>query len=216
MSVNNHKYGDYITYALPERFVRYYKNSGELVPAAVAGDKLPPLFFHENEIIQNADLAAANTQGFVALVELLERPLVLSFFSIHWNDYGIQHLKALQALHQSIRETGGTLLVLTSEDKKFIQPLIEEHGLTFDIIHDKDNAVAEKLGLYHESAPLWDKVSGINENVPTPATYVVNPAKNVVYGSADSFLQQRLNSTELLEALAYAAGSNRLVARIHN
>ncbi|UYQ94622.1 peroxiredoxin family protein [Chitinophaga horti] len=216
MSTNNHKYGDYITYALPERFVKYYKNSAARLPVAVAGDKVPPLFFHEDEIIQNADLSGANAQGFVALVELLERPLVLSFFSIHWNDYGIQHLQHLQSLHAQVRQAGGTLLVLTSEDRKFIEPLIAQYGLTFDIIHDKDNAVAEKLGLYHEAAPIWDLVSGINEHVPVPGTYVVNPAKNIVYGGSDTYLQQSVNAEELLHALNYAANANRLVARIHN
>lgn len=216
MSSNHHKYGDYITYALPERFVKYYKSTEGRREAAVAGDKVPPLFFHEDEIIRNADLAAPNKQGFVALVELLERPLVLSFFSIHWNDYGVQHLKTLQALHASVQAAGGTLLVLTAEDKRFIQPLIEEHGLTFDIIHDKDNAVSEKLGLYFEADPLWDKVSGIDENVPVPATYVVNPAKNIVFGESDTYLQRTLDHNGLLQAVEQAARNNKLVARIHN
>lgn len=216
MSSNHIKYGDYITFALPERFVSLYKNSTDRVPVAVAGDKLPPLFFHGEEIIQQADLAAMNPKGILPLVELLERPLVLSFFSIHWNDYGVQHLQSLQALHAQIREAGGTLLLLTAEDKRFIQPLIDQYGLTFDIIHDKDNAVAAKLGIYQESAPLWDRVSGINENVPTPATYVVNPAKNIVYGGSDTWLQQPFKNDELLQALEYAVGGKRLFARIHN
>jgi len=72
--------------------------------------------------------------------------------------------------------------------REIVQTLGENHTLT--VYYDIDNQLSEGFGLYQESNPLSDWISGINnDKASLPAIYVIDNQKEVIYRHVDYSLQ---------------------------
>jgi peroxiredoxin len=144
--------------------------------------------------------------------ELLNQPLVLAFFSIHWNGYGESYLRQLQELYADVLVMGGQLLVVSADDRKELEYLVKKHQLSFPLAIDKNHQIARSAGLYLESDPLWDRVSGIEENAAFPAVYVIGQSQRISYHFLDHYLQNAINARDLLSEV-YSAGQAQALSR---
>ncbi|SFE05201.1 Peroxiredoxin [Chitinophaga sp. CF118] len=169
-----------------------------------AGETLPSFHIHKKNIIARADILKS-LNGSLPITQLLDRPLVLAFHSIHWNDYGNRRLQELQDIYADIRVMGGNLLVATAEDKATFDFATEKLQLPFAIISDLHNHIAKKAGIYSSTDPIWDRVSGINADVAIPAIYVLTPSLKITYASVDAWFEKGLSSRELLSAVYTAS-----------
>lgn len=129
----------------------------------------------------------------LTLLDLLtERPLVLSFYCPCWNTYAPKHLATLRDAYAKIRALGGELLVLSNDPPRSVAKFAERHDLPFSIVSDADNTVARAFGIYSESAPVWQRVAGISDDVFLPAAYVIGRNRRIAYDFVDENLDQSL------------------------
>jgi len=143
----------------------------------------------------------AETHGPVLLRSLVNKPLVISFYSRHWKSAGLEQLKQLHAIQSEIKAHGGNLLVINADKHDSLQKLAWENSLSLNFYHDTNNEIAKKLRVYSDDNPAWNNFSGVDTNVPLIATYVIDPGKQVVFSYVDNSLSGQLPVKELLSAV---------------
>ena len=154
-------------------------------------------------------------EALFSLTDFLDygQPLVIFFSGAATRN--LLQAKKLENLHQRIQQQGGKLLVLTPAAPKIIKRELS-FSSSLTAFHDSDNEIAESFGLYNEQNPLWQWVSGIDEEEETlPAFYVLSPDKTVLYRFVDfNFTLYRNNHfsslhfiDDMLDAVRQASGS---------
>ncbi|MGX5817739.1 redoxin domain-containing protein [Chitinophaga lutea] len=186
-------------------------NDRTRVQPAKAGHTLPLFQLHKDDFVTPFAFLHRE-QHYIVGSELLNQPLVLAFFSQHWMKYGDKFLNTLQELYADILVMGGQLLVVSSDSRKELDQLVRQRGLTFPLAIDRNNQIARSAGLYLESDPLWDRVSGIEENAPLPAIFVIGQSQRISYAFADPYLDRAVDARELLTEV-YAAGQAQALSR---
>ncbi|MGD2272059.1 MAG: peroxiredoxin-like family protein [Desulfobacterales bacterium] len=122
----------------------------------------------------------------------------------------------LDALQESVAEfnaLGATLLAISPQTEEYSRALVEEKNLSFDILSDPGNRVAEKFGLAwqlpDDLKQLYLKF-GINLEkfnnddswtLPMPARYIIDAAAIVRYAEADPDYTIRPDPRHTIEAL---------------
>lgn len=150
----------------------------------------------------------SETHGPVLLRHLLEKPLVISFYSHHWKDFGLEQLKNLNAIQHEIKASGGNLLVITSEREDGLQAKAWEHNLSLNFYYDNDNAIARQFRVYEEDSPAWERFSGIDENAPLLATYVLDSYRQIVFDHVDLSFEAAFPAKEIISTVYVAALAN--------
>jgi len=181
-----------------------YKPYQPLKPVK-AGNFIPDLAFKSNQLRWQRFYSGTETFAPVLLRQLLNKPLVLSFYSKHWKDKGLDQLTRLSALRNEIVANGGNLLVINSENDNDLAKTAWENDLSLNFYNDEDHEIAEMFRVYSENYPVWNWFSGIDVNVPLLATYVIDPLKQVVYADANMDLTGDFSPEEILEAVYESA-----------
>lgn len=120
----------------------------------------------------------------ISIDDYLDKPLVITFFNTGNGNIN-QHVKNLESLRADIKVMGGRLIVLTAIPLKYLRNALRNYE-NLVVVYDKDNEIAEQFGLYDASNPLWQWVSGIeNEDVAMPALYVISPDRKIIYHHID-------------------------------
>ncbi|MCD0490553.1 peroxiredoxin family protein [Pedobacter sp. MC2016-14] len=136
--------------------------------------------------------------------QLFRKPLVLAFYSAEWKRHGLQQLKTLQALQKDINILGGQLLVISDADLRSLRQLIVDHNLSLNIYADPQNILAENLGIFNAADPIYNRISGIDNNAPLLATYVVTPTRKIAFRfidtQDDSFPAEKLLASIVISA----------------
>jgi len=152
----------------------------------------------------------AETHGPVMLKQFLNKPLVISFYSKHWQQAGLQLLNQLNALQNEVKANGGNLLVINAEIENDLSKIAWENSLSLNFYFDDKNEIAELFHVYSDSDPLWNRYSGIDVNAPLLATYVMNAAKQIVYSYTDANLSGAFPSHHIISAVYNSAlGDNK-------
>lgn len=199
LNTNNYRYAD----LAPEFELDFAgKVNQERTPInpLKAGTVLPSFHIHKKNIIARADILKT-VNGSLPIAQLLDRPLVLAFHSVHWNGYGNRRLQELQDIYADIRVMGGNLLVATAEDKATFDYATQDLQLPFATIFDQHNHIAKKAGIYSSTDPIWDRVSGVEADVAIPAVYVLTPSLKITYAAVDGWFEKGLPVRELLSAV---------------
>jgi peroxiredoxin len=193
-----YRYADYLVAPVPENFPSPVRNREKISPLQ-AGSFFPEFFIEEARIINKGTLLN-NANGGTSLHLLTAQPLVVAFYSWHWNGYGDRLIDQLKKSYAAIEAAGARLLVLSSEDKKLFSSNNPE-VLPFDVVHDAQHRIARKAGIYRESDPIWGRVAGVNADVPVPAIYLVTPSLEISYDFVDLYLQEEFSPQALVAAI---------------
>jgi peroxiredoxin len=171
--------------------------------AILLGDKAP-------------DFTLNNQLGVdVNLYKLLEKgPVVLTWYRGLWCPYCNLHLQYLQRSLPEIKVLGANLLALTPEKPDGSLSLKEKYDLEFEVLSDIDNKVAKDYGIVFK---LIDEVSDLYKNtfkldleaynntgsdeLPIPATYVIDKSGVVRYAYVNPDYTQRANPEDIINAL---------------
>ncbi|GAB3177009.1 redoxin domain-containing protein [Telluribacter humicola] len=141
-------------------------------------------------------------------------PLVISFYSPDWKSYGQRHLESLKDVFRDIRESGGNILVFTTENLDQIKNRVGEENLPFTMLHDANNRIAQLFGLYSPFDAVWDKIAGIDEDVPFPGTFVILKNKQIYYDFTDLEFSRVLEKKPLMVIIKQAGWTkNKLISR---
>ncbi|WP_051210897.1 peroxiredoxin family protein [Runella zeae] len=192
---------DYFISSLPETYKKAepVKNRG----------KLPSIRINaELGVWQHLPLYLEAGSYFYLHQLVKEGPLVISTYSPSWNNYGEKHLLRLKKAYPTIQNLGGNLLVLTTEYFKNIVYTVQKYDLDFNLLQDINLQISAALGVYSEFEPVWDRIAGISEEVPFPATFVVNAEGRVVYDYIDKDFEFVVSDKEIEKAVKIASVSN--------
>ncbi|WP_461451930.1 redoxin domain-containing protein [Mucilaginibacter sp.] len=140
----------------------------------------------------------SETHGPVLLRHLLDKPLVITFYSRHWKNLGIDHLKQLNAIQNEIKANGGNLLIITDEQSEELQSIAWEHSLSLNFYYDSENEIAKKFRVYSDENPAWNRFSGVDENVALLATYVIDPSRQVVFDHLNLNFNESFPAREII------------------
>jgi len=150
--------------------------------------------------------------SFVATKQLHGKPLVISFYSKHWNAKGISYLKQLSALHEQVKANGGNLVIINTEAcSEDLTKLVVENNLSLNFYFDQANKIAETLGVYSENDPIWNWFAGIDLNVPLLSTFVIGVDNNVVFDHNHRDYDERLSVEDLLSAVGESSFISKLL-----
>ena len=139
-------------------------------------------------------------------------PLVIKFFRGRWCSYCVTELEAWRDLYGTLREREGLMVAIGPQSQRQSDFMAGQHGLPFPVLHDPDNAVAEKFGLvytvpeYHRAhyLSILVNIPFVNGEkswkLPVPATYVIGRDGRVVFAEAHADFRVRPEPEEALAA----------------
>jgi peroxiredoxin len=195
-------------HALMQRATDGLTSSGATARVPGCGEQAP-LFELQDEhgrVVRLADLIAAG-------------PVVLSFYRGVWCPYCNIDLQELELHARSIRAAGAALIAVTPQTAVNSRKLIADHNLTFPILSDPGNAVAERYGLRYRLPDyliavyrqLGVELPVINGNddwtLPIPARFVVGSGGRICYAEANPDYTVRPEPEKLLRVLEELKGS---------
>ena len=146
--------------------------------------------------------------------DLLARgPLALTFYRGVWCPFCNLDLQALEEAANDIRALGASLIAISPQTAPNRRKSERENGLSFPILSDHGNAVAEAFGLRFR---LPDDVIAVYKGfgndlalgngedsgtLPMPARYVVASDGVIVYAEVNADYTRRPDPSELLPVL---------------
>lgn len=176
-----------------QRATQRLVESGMVESASRVGDRFPE--FALPNVVGNA----INSKDLLKM-----GPLVVSFYRGGWCPYCNLELRAYQQLLPEIRDLGADFIAISPQQPDESLTMAAKANLSFEILCDTGNSLAEHLGLMYElPAAVVDLYRGmgydlerINGNMqwtlPLPATYVLDQDSNIVQAhiNADHTVRQ--------------------------
>ncbi|MGZ3751861.1 MAG: redoxin domain-containing protein [Mucilaginibacter sp.] len=176
-----------------------------------AGNILPDFPLQKENAKWQQFFNGAEIHGPVLLRQLLNKPLVIGFYSHHWQQYGIDLLKQLDAIQKDIRASGGNILIIGSETEKKLEKIAWDNSLSLSFYFDVDKEIAQQFRIYSEHFPIWNTFSGIDTNVPLLATYVISTNGQIVYDHVDLDFSKDFPSEDIISAVNKADVLNKKI-----
>jgi len=170
-----------------------------------AGNTVPDLAFSRDFGRWQQYINGIDSAELIPFVKFKSQPLVIAFYSQHWGQAGIDQLLRLNKLQNELKAVGGNLVVISPQKESLLAKLAWEHNLSLTFYFDLQNEIARNFRVFSEESPVWKLFTGVDENVPLLATYVVSHAKQVLYDHFDLDLSDAFLSTEIMTAVVGAA-----------
>ena len=154
------------------------------------------------------------TRRPIALASLRQSgPVVVTFYRGQWCPYCDLQLRAYQEVLPRIRGLGATLAAISPQSPDHSLSTAEKRKLEFHVLSDARNTVARSWGLVWKVGTTLDsllkafgvdlmKSNGDTSNeLPVPATFVVEPSGRIAFAHVDPNWQVRLEPARLISAL---------------
>ena len=159
--------------------------------------------------------ALPNAQGeLVRSTDLLARgPLVLTFYRGIWCPYCNMDLQAIEAAAEEVRALGASLVAISPQTAPNRRKSERENALSFPILSDHGNSVANEFGLrFRLPDDLIAVYKGFGNDLtvgngedswtlPMPARYVIGSDGIVAYAEVNPDYTRRPDPSELLPVL---------------
>jgi len=177
------------------------KMSGILEKALNVGD-IAPNFKLNNALGEPVELYQYLKKGKV----------ILTWYRGGWCPYCNLTLHELQNKLPEFEANGANLIALTPELPDKSLSTSEKHALKFEVLSDIGNKIGKEYGivfkLTSDVANSYNKAFGLNEHngdksneLPLPATYIINEDGKIVYAFLDADYRNRAEPGELIEFL---------------
>jgi peroxiredoxin len=166
-----------------------------------AGSILPDFTLQKENSRWQQFFNGSEIHGPVLLNQLLNKPLVIGFYSSQWQTYGIELLKQLNAIQPEIKAQGGNLLIISAEKEHKLEMVAWEHSLSLNFYFDTKKEIAGKFRIYAEHDPIWNKFSGIDTNVPLLAAYVIGQSGQIEYDYVEQDFRDTFPAKDVVSAI---------------
>jgi peroxiredoxin len=154
------------------------------------------------------------TRRSISLASLRQAgPVVVTFYRGQWCPYCDLQLRAYQAVLPRIRSLGATLVAISPQTPDESLSTAEKRKLEFRVLSDAGNRVARGWGLVWKVGTSLDslhKAFGVDlavsngdtsNELPVPATFVVEPSGRIGFAHYDPNWRVRLEPAALISAL---------------
>ncbi|WP_113889012.1 peroxiredoxin-like family protein [Roseiarcus fermentans] len=176
--------------------------SGQAERALKAGAKAPEFALPDahGATVRSADL-------------LQKGPLVLTFYRGIWCPYCNMDLQAIEAVANEIRALGASLVAISPQTAPSRRKSERENGLSFPILSDHGNALANQFGLrFRLPDDLIAVYKGFGNDLaigngedswtlPMPARYVIATDGTIAYAEVNPDYTRRPDPSELAPVL---------------
>jgi len=162
-----------------------------------------PAFTLQNEMGEPVSLSEALANG----------PIVLTFYRGKWCPYCVKALKSLETSVSDVNKLGATVYAISPQTPEYAIDLRKQTGLSYELLVDQDNRLAERLGLMFEldekTVERYGKygidvpeANGTDTwELPIPATYVIDTEGVVRYAWTNEDYSKRAPISQVLKAL---------------
>ena len=151
------------------------------------------------------------------LVRLSDRlrsgPVIISFYRGGWCQYCNLELTALENARSQFEDLGAYMMAISPQRPEQTAEMAEKQGLTYDLLSDPGNIVAQKFGIvfhlhdemqsiYDEfglDLPVWNGDESFD--LPVPATYVIDSESRIRMAFVDPDYTKRLDPSEIIRTL---------------
>jgi len=178
--IRSPKYPEFDNLELEHEQDLVFRSRQSLKPAKT-GNIAPDFIFEKDNFRWQQFHNGVGTHNMVPLRQLLNKTLVLAFYSSAWQEHGLDMLKQLDAIQNEVRANGANLLVISSESGRRLEKLAWDNSLSLNFYFDTEHNFAEKFGIYSDNDPAWNRFSGIDDNVPLLSTYVIASYGRILY-----------------------------------
>lgn len=139
--------------------------------------------------------------------------IILAFFRGDWCPYCNLELRALQEALSRIENKKAKLIAASPQKQEYSSDMREKNQLSFDILFDKDNTLANQFGIsfnfqdfvvpyYLQLGIDLNVHNGNNQNaLPIPAVFVIDKDYNITYSFVDADYTNRVDIEELIKNL---------------
>jgi peroxiredoxin len=158
------------------------------------------------------------TRRTISLASLRQAgPVVVTFYRGQWCPYCDLQLRAYQEVLPRIRALAATLIAISPQTPDESLSTAEKRKLEFHVLSDAGNQVARRWGLVWKIGTSLDslhKAFGIDlarsngdtsNELPVPATFVVEPSGRIAFAHYDPNWRVRLEPAALVSALETVA-----------
>src|SRR5579863_8134859 len=180
----------------------------ELFATGIADRILPVGALAPGFALKNSNGRTVRSEDLLAL-----GPLVVKFFRGRWCPYCMTELETWRDLCPRLREQGALLVAIGPQTERQSDFMVGHHGLSFPVLSDSGNKVAEQFGLvytipdYHRAyyRSIMVNIPFVNGDpswsLPLPATYVIGRNGRVAYAQAHADYRVRPEPEEALAAI---------------
>lgn len=142
-----------------------------------------------------------------------EEKLIIAFFRGSWCPYCNLELQALESVYATIRSKNAVLIAVSPQLSVFNNQLTEHHQLSYPLLTDKNNTLAQQLGITFELPDFvrpYYKQLGINLEdfnddashiLPIPAIFVIDQNNTICYSHIDPNYMNRVETEALIAQL---------------
>ncbi|MGY3794539.1 peroxiredoxin-like family protein [uncultured Aquimarina sp.] len=178
------------------------RDSQLITRALKTGDKIPEIS------LPNAANKTISVQEL-----LLNKKVVLSFYRGGWCPYCNLELRALQQYQDKFEELGATLVAISPETPDNSLSTSEKNNLSFEVLSDIDNKVANEFNLvFTLPKDLTEVYKGFgidlvksngneDQQLPIAATYVIDQDGTIIYDFIKEDYKERADPEDIYNSL---------------
>ena len=149
------------------------------------GEQVPNFSFEKNNFRWQQFVNGVERTTTINLLQLLNIPLIIAFYSAQWQAHSLNLLLQLNRLNKDIKAANANILIVSAEKEKALENIVWNNSLSLSFYYDTENVIAEKFGIFSDKDPVWDKFSGIDTNVPLLSTYVISSEGEILFDYVD-------------------------------
>ena len=164
------------------------------------------------------DFTAIDQHGKIfSLGEQLKKgPVVMVFYRGFWCPVCNKHLKKLQDSLALIEAKGARVIAISPEKPEYLEKMAGQTGATFTLLYDDGYRIADAydvtfrpdkstLVLYNvfAGADLKKSHSDESEQLPIPATYIIDKNGRIIWRQFDPHYKHRSMVKDILNALKH-------------
>jgi len=149
------------------------------------GEQVPNFSFEKSNFRWQQFVNGVERTTTINLLQLLNKPLIIAFYSAQWQTHSLNLLLQLNRLNKDIKTANANILIVSAEKEKALENIVWNNSLSLSFYYDTENVIAEKFGIFSDKDPVWDKFSGIDTNVPLLSTYVISSEGEILFDYVD-------------------------------
>ena len=155
-----------------------------------------------------------DSNSFELKTALKQKPVVLVFYRGFWCPYCNKHIKSLQDSLKLIEKAGATVIAVSPEKPDYLNKMKSKNGVQFTILFDENYNIAKafdvnflptktQITVYNFAlgAKLKQSHSDESEQLPIPATFLINKEGKIVWRQFDPNYKKRSTVQNILKAL---------------
>ncbi len=156
----------------------------------------------------------ADSNQFSLEEALKKDPVVLIFYRGFWCPVCNKHLGSIQDSLKMIEEKGAKVIAISPEKPEYLDKMAVKTGAKFTLLYDEGYKIADAYDVTFKpgamqlftyniglGAKLKETHSDKSQQLPIPATFIVNQNGKIIWRQFDPDYKKRSSVKEILKAL---------------